>query len=288
MRFDGCDVTGRPAAQRGVGFVFQQYALFRHMTVAKNIAFGMDVKPRRDRPGRRERGEKVERLLALVELEGLGGRYPTQLSGGQRQRVALARALAVEPRVLLLDEPFGALDATVRKSLRRELRRIHDATGVTTVFVTHDQDEALDLADRVAVLNGGRIEQLGPPREILERPGSAFVAGFVGQANRLEGEVRDGVFTACGITLPAPDTRHGPAVAFIRPDQLAPATASEPALQVRLDRLTARGPVLWLECTAPDGRSLEAATPRSESVELPEPGGWVRLAARGGKVFTAA
>ena len=159
---------------------------------------------------------------------------------------------------------------------------------MTTVFVTHDQEEALDLADRVAVLNDGRIEQLGRPGEILEHPSSAFVAGFVGQANRLEGEVVDGVFTAFGITLPAPHIASGPALAFIRPDQLTPATPSEPALQVQLHRVTQRGALSWLECTGPDGRSLEAAAPRSDDAALPQPGGSVGLVARGGKVFPAA
>jgi sulfate transport system ATP-binding protein len=185
--FDGDDVTFVRAADRGVGFVFQQYALFKHMTVAKNIRFGLDVKRRRARPDRAERDRRVSELLKLVELEGLGERYPSQLSGGQRQRVALARALAVSPRILLLDEPFGALDAAVRKTLRKELRRIHEATGLTTVFVTHDQDEALELADRVAVLNGGRIEQVGSPTKLLEQPVSDFVAGFVGQTDRAKG-----------------------------------------------------------------------------------------------------
>jgi sulfate transport system ATP-binding protein len=185
--FDGDDVTFVRAAERGVGFVFQQYALFKHMTVAKNIRFGLDVKRRRVRPDRAERDRRMNELLKLVELEGFGERYPSQLSGGQRQRVALARALAVSPRILLLDEPFGALDAAVRKTLRKELRRIHEATGLTTVFVTHDQDEALELADRVAVLNGGRIEQVGSPTKLLEQPVSDFVAGFVGQTDRAKG-----------------------------------------------------------------------------------------------------
>ncbi|OYX90688.1 MAG: sulfate ABC transporter ATP-binding protein, partial [Caulobacter sp. 35-67-4] len=178
--FHDQDVTFASAAARRVGFVFQQYALFKHMTVAKNIAFGLDVRKGKDKPSRAEITRRVDELLRLVELEGLGGRYPSQLSGGQRQRVALSRALAVQPSVLLLDEPFGALDATVRKSLRRELRRVHDATGVTTIFVTHDQEEALDLADRVAILNQGVIEQVGTPAQVHDQPISPFVCGFVG------------------------------------------------------------------------------------------------------------
>ena len=285
IRFDDRDVTSTHAGQRGVGFVFQQYALFRHMSVAKNIAFGLDVKPRRDRATRSERAARVEELLALVDLEGLGGRYPSQLSGGQRQRVALARALAVSPRILLLDEPFGALDATVRKNLRRELRRIHHATGVTTVFVTHDQEEALDLADRIAILNDGRIEQLDRPGEVLDHPASAFVAGFVGQANQIPGEATAGVFRAPGVELPAAHTPDGPALAFVRPDQLAPTSSDERALTGRLERITPRGPVLWLDCRMADGVTLEAAIPRSNDPGLAADAP-IRLAARGGQVFS--
>ena len=216
VAFDGENITSMPAAERGVGFVFQHYALFRHMTVAANVAFGLDVRSRKDRPSRAEIAARVESLLELVELAGMGSRHPSQLSGGQRQRVALARALAVDPKILLLDEPFGALDAAVRKSLRKALRRIHDATGVTTLFVTHDQEEALELADRVAILNGGRIEQVGTPGEVLGRPGTPFVAGFVGDAVRLEGVVTDGVFRAPGIEAPADGTDDGPATALVR------------------------------------------------------------------------
>ena len=212
----GEDVTLMPAAARGVGFVFQHYALFRHMTVAANVAFGLDVRSRKHRPGRAEITARVESLLQLVELTGMEGRRPSQLSGGQRQRVALARALAVDPKILLLDEPFGALDATVRKSLRKALRRIHDATGVTTLFVTHDQEEALELADRVAVLNGGRIEQVGTPGEVLDRPATPFVAGFVADAVRLDGLVTDGVFRAPGIEAPADGADDGPATVLVR------------------------------------------------------------------------
>ncbi len=177
--FDGEDWLALSARERRAGFVFQHYALFRHMTVAKNVAFGLEVRPRATRPPKAEIARRVEELLALVQLEGLGGRYPSQLSGGQRQRVALARALAIEPRLLLLDEPFGALDAKVRKELRGWLRSLHDRTGVTTVFVTHDQDEAMELADEVAVMNEGRIEQVGPPHALAARPATPFVADFL-------------------------------------------------------------------------------------------------------------
>ena len=171
VRFGDEDVAARPARERGVGFVFQHYALFRHMNVFENVAFGMRVKPRRARPAETEIQRRVFELLRLVQLDGLAGRMPTQLSGGQRQRVALARALAVEPRVLLLDEPFGALDSRVRKELRRWLRRLHEELRLTTLFVTHDQEEALELADRVVVLNRGRIEQVGSTDELYEQPG---------------------------------------------------------------------------------------------------------------------
>lgn len=168
-----------PARQRRAGFVFQQYALFKHMTVEKNIAFGLTVRPRSERPAKKEIARRVEELLALVQLDGLGKRYPNQLSGGQRQRVALARALAIEPRMLLLDEPFGALDAKVRKELRVWLRALHEKMGITTVFVTHDQEEAFALADLVAIMNAGRIEQYGTPADVRRAPRTPFVAEFL-------------------------------------------------------------------------------------------------------------
>src|SRR5277367_2235423 len=170
VRFADINWLAMPARERKAGFVFQQYALFKHMTVAENIAFGLKVRPRRERPSRDEIQGRVQELLKLVQLEELGKRYPSQLSGGQRQRVALARALAIEPRMLLLDEPFGALDAQVRRELRRWLRQVHDRAGVTTVFVTHDQEEALDLADRVAVLKDGELVQIGAPNHVYQNP----------------------------------------------------------------------------------------------------------------------
>jgi len=174
-------VTGLPPQKREVGFVFQHYAAFKHMTVRDNIAFGLKIRKR----SKAEVRERVDELLALVHLQGFAHRYPSQLSGGQRQRMALARALAVQPRVLLLDEPFGALDATVRKELRDWLRRLHDEVHVTTIFVTHDQEEALEVAEQVAVINGGRIEQTGSPDDLYERPANSFVMGFVGPVSRL-------------------------------------------------------------------------------------------------------
>jgi sulfate transport system ATP-binding protein len=183
--FHGEDVSNIPAGRRGVGFVFQHYALFKHMTVAQNIAFGLNVRGRKTRPGRKEISDRVRELLGLIQLDDLGGRLPHQLSGGQRQRVALARALAVEPKVLLLDEPFGALDAQVRKEMRSWLRGLHEKLHVTTVFVTHDQEEALELADEVVVMNNARIEQVGDPQEVYDRPASPFVIEFLGNVNRL-------------------------------------------------------------------------------------------------------
>jgi len=208
VAFAGLDWLSIPARERRAGFVFQQYALFRHMTVARNIAFGLEVRSRKERPGRVEIARRVDELLQLVQLEGLGHRYPSQLSGGQRQRVALARALAIEPRMLLLDEPFGALDAKVRKELRIWLRGLHDQTGITTIFVTHDQEEALQMADLVAVLNAGRIEQIGSPQELRSAPATSFVSGFleqVGSAQALPRQTR----TASVITIgnrSAPDS----------------------------------------------------------------------------------
>jgi len=188
IRFHGTDVTRVPAGRRKVGFVFQHYALFRHMTIFENIAFGLKVRPRAERPARGKIAERVRFLLKLVQLEGLERRYPSQLSGGQRQRIALARALAVDPKVLLLDEPFGALDAKVRKDLRRWLRRFHDEIHLTTVFVTHDQEEALEIADEVVIMNQARVEQVGTPQEVYDRPASPFVYQFLGNVNVLRAQ----------------------------------------------------------------------------------------------------
>jgi sulfate transport system ATP-binding protein len=177
--FDDKDVTWSSAYERRAGFVFQHYALFNHLTIAENIAFGLRVRPRRTRPTESEIQKKIKDLLDMVQLPGLEKRFPAQLSGGQRQRIALARALAVEPKILLLDEPFGALDAKVRKELRKWLREFHDQTGLTTIFVTHDQDEAFELADHVTILHQGKIQQSGTPKEILARPANDFVADFL-------------------------------------------------------------------------------------------------------------
>ena len=221
--FDGDDAARRDPRDRGVGFVFQHYALFRHMTVFENVAFGMRVRPRTLRPAESEIRRKVNDLLALVQLDYLGDRYPSQLSGGQRQRVALARALAVEPRVLLLDEPFGALDAKVRQELRRWLRRLHAEIHLTSVFVTHDQEEALELANRVVVMNEGKIEQDGTPDEVVEHPATPFVVNFLGQVNIFHGRVQDGkaVFGPLALEYPEhPHTEARDASGYSRPHEL--------------------------------------------------------------------
>ena len=236
----GENVTGIPPQRRGVGFVFQHYAAFKHMTVRDNVAFGLRI---RKRP-RNEIAERVDELLGLVQLDGFAGRYPAQLSGGQRQRMALARALAVEPKVLLLDEPFGALDARVRKELRAWLRRLHEEVHVTTVFVTHDQEEAMDVADRVAVMNDGRIEQTGKPRDLYEHPANEFVMSFVGPVNRLG------------------DT-------WIRPHDLE--LRLEPngtTSEAMIERVVHLGFEIRVELVLDDGRHVSAQVTRGEAEEL--------------------
>lgn len=220
---EGQDATDVHVRERQVGFVFQHYALFRHMTVFDNIAFGLRVRPRATRPSEAEIKKRVMRLLDLVQLSFLADRYPAQLSGGQRQRIALARALAVEPRVLLLDEPFGALDAKVRKELRRWLRTLHDELHITSIFVTHDQEEALEVADQIIVMNKGNVEQIGSPREVYEQPATPFVFDFLGQANRFEGQHHQGVVQIGEDRvqlLNRPNAPQGKVIAFARPDEL--------------------------------------------------------------------
>ena len=217
VSFGGEDVVQRSVRDRRVGFVFQHYALFRHMSVFDNVAFGLQVRPRATRPSKGEIRERVMSLLELVQLDWAADRRPTQLSGGQRQRIALARALAVEPRVLLLDEPFGALDAQVRRELRRWLRRLHDELHVTSVFVTHDQEEALDVADRVVVMNAGRVEQEGTPDAVYDHPATPFVYGFLGTVNRFDGRVADGHLTSAAVRVSAPDHAEADATLFVRP-----------------------------------------------------------------------
>jgi sulfate transport system ATP-binding protein len=213
---EGEDASGTHVRERHVGFVFQHYALFRHMSVFENVAFGLRVKPRRLRPSETAIKKKVHDLLSLVQLDWLADRYPAQLSGGQRQRIALARALAVEPRVLLLDEPFGALDAKVRKELRQWLRRLHDELHITSIFVTHDQEEALEVADRVVLMNHGKVEQIGTPREVVEQPGTDFVADFVnlddhGPTWLVEAKIRHRGYVLQAVNDTAPPRKVGQA-----------------------------------------------------------------------------
>ena len=263
--FNGQDTTDVHVRQRGVGFVFQHYALFRHMTVADNVAFGLRVKPRAERPSEAQIKAKVKELLSLVQLDWLADRYPSQLSGGQRQRIALARALAVEPKVLLLDEPFGALDAKVRKELRRWLRRLHDELHVTSIFVTHDQEEALEVADRVVVMNKGQIEQVGTPQEVWEHPATPFVYGFLGDVNLFKGRASGGQMQVGSWQIAAPehaDALDAEAMAFVRPSDLAvtPYAAGAPGLIARLDRALVVGPLARLELSPRDQKDqiLEA------------------------------
>ena len=232
----GREMAGVPARERGIGVVFQNYALFRHMSVFDNIAFGLSVQPRGRRPDRAETAARVRELLRLTQIPELERRWPDQLSGGQRQRVALARALAIQPKLLLLDEPFGALDALVRREVRRWLRGLHERLGITTILVTHDQEEAMELADRVAVMDRGRIAQFDAPAAILDSPATPFVAGFVGEAARLEGAVGGGVLRFGQAALPplAVSLPDGPALAFIRPWDLLAEPAAGAADQGRV------------------------------------------------------
>jgi sulfate transport system ATP-binding protein len=240
-----------------VGFVFQHYALFRHLTVFENIAFGLRLRPRSTRPSEERIRSRVNELLQLIQLDWLGDRYPNQLSGGQRQRVALARALAVEPRVLLLDEPFGALDAKVRKELRRWLRRLHDELHIASVFVTHDQDEALEVADRVAIMNHGRIEQVGTPLEVYDNPANAFVYQFIGDVN---------------LFRERSEPANPPAVAYARPYELDLSRhngGGSDAMVATVRYIGAAGPVVRLELRREDtGHSLDAEISRERFRDL--------------------
>ena len=255
--FQGEDATDQHVRERQVGFVFQHYALFRNMTIFENVAFGLRVRPKDVRPPDAEIRERVHELLKLVQLDWLAERYPHQLSGGQRQRIALARALAVEPKVLLLDEPFGALDAKVRKELRSWLRRLHDDMHITSVFVTHDQEEALEVADRVVVMNEGRIEQIGTPDEVYENPASPFVYEFLGNVNLFHSRLHRGRAWIDGIEVDAPEHAEAEelaAVAYVRPhdievDRIA---QGEAALAARVTHVLSVGPIVRLELIRED------------------------------------
>jgi len=263
--FQGEDATAQHVRERQVGFVFQHYALFRNMTIFENVAFGLRVRPRKFRPAEPEILSRVHELLKLVQLDWLADRYPHQLSGGQRQRIALARALAVEPKVLLLDEPFGALDAKVRKELRSWLRRLHDEMHITSVFVTHDQEEALEVADRVVVMNEGRIEQIGTPDEVYEHPASPFVYEFLGKVNLFHGRLHRGRAWIGGIEVDAPEHTEAEdlsAVAYVRPhdihvDRVDKGINGDGAIAARVSHILSVGPVVRLELTRDDSENKE-------------------------------
>ncbi|MFO1371642.1 MAG: sulfate ABC transporter ATP-binding protein [Candidatus Competibacteraceae bacterium] len=267
--FNGEEASNRHVRDRQVGFVFQHYALFQHMTVFENIAFGLRVRPRARRPTEAQIRAKVSELLNLIQLEWLAGRYPSQLSGGQRQRIALARALAVEPQVLLLDEPFGALDTKVRKELRRWLRRLHDELHITSVFVTHDQEEALEVADRIVVMNRGRIEQIGSPQEVYDAPATSFVYQFLGHINLFHGRVHGGWARLGGLRMPVPEyhqTEHTPAIAYVRPhdiDLLREPEDSDTTIPAIVNRVHILGSLVRLELIqSPSGEIAEVEMTR--------------------------
>jgi sulfate transport system ATP-binding protein len=284
----GRDVGALDARERRIGFVFQHYALFHQMTVFENVAFGLRVKPRRERPSEAAIRARVHELLSLVQLAPLADRYPSSLSGGQRQRIALARALAVEPRVLLLDEPFGALDAKVRKELRVWLRRLHDELAISTIFVTHDQEEALDVADRIVVMNRGRVEQSGSPASVYDDPRTPFVYGFLGEANRFAGRVGPHGFVAEGASGPfaANDARAyqnlsqgADAHAYVRPHELEIhplRSARTDGVDAQIRRVVPRGAMVRIELTG-DAGPLEAELER---------GAWHALGLREGDGVT--
>ena len=292
--FDGKEATDRSASERQVGFVFQHYALFRQMTVFENVAFGLRVKPKPERPSEAEIAAKVKELLSLVQLDRMAERLPSQLSGGQRQRIALARALAVQPKILLLDEPFGALDAKVRQELRRWLRHLHDEIGITSVFVTHDQEEALEVADQVVVLHEGRVEQIGTPEEVYEHPATPFVYHFLGNVNlfhgRIEGnKVHLGEFS---VDLPA-EAQKGASSAevYARPHlleiELAPTGRSQfPATVMHIN---AAGPVVKVELSTRSGDfvNVELTKERYRQLQLRK-GAQVFVGLKDMKLFTNA
>jgi sulfate transport system ATP-binding protein len=252
--FNEENYTHKHVKDRNVGFVFQHYALFRNMTIFDNIAYGLKVRPRKTRPSKEVIEQKVTELLQLVKLEGYKDRYPTQLSGGQRQRVALARALAVEPNILLLDEPFGALDAKVRKELRRWLRRLHDEFNVTSVFVTHDQEEAMDVADRVVIMNEGKIEQIGTPEEVYDHPENPFVYDFLGSVNLFKGNVHKGKLVTGNVEMNAPGSEDGAGTGYVRAHNfiIEREPAEKDSIASIIDHIHTIGPIVRIEVIRQD------------------------------------
>ncbi|MFM2090620.1 MAG: sulfate/thiosulfate import ATP-binding protein CysA [Planctomycetota bacterium] len=293
--FSGQDATHVSPAERGVGFVFQHYALFRHMSIFDNVAFGLTVKKGGERPGKAEIAEKVHRLLKMVQLDWCADRFPHQLSGGQRQRIALARALAVEPKVLLLDEPFGALDTKVRTELRRWLRRLHDEMHITSVFVTHDQEEAMEVSDRVVVINQGKVEQYGTPADIYETPANPFVFQFIGHVNLFRGRVHKGWAEVGGVAIPTPEhdqVDDHPAVAYVRPHDVS-IHRTDPgagAVKTVIRHVHAIGPMARIELEPdPTGGPVEAHIPTRELHELKiGPGDTIWISPRKATVFLDA
>ncbi|MDF1998315.1 sulfate/molybdate ABC transporter ATP-binding protein [Peribacillus frigoritolerans] len=252
--FNEENYTHKHVKDRNVGFVFQHYALFRNMTIFDNIAYGLKVRPRKTRPSKEVIEQKVSELLQLVKLEGYKDRYPSQLSGGQRQRVALARALAVEPNILLLDEPFGALDAKVRKELRRWLRRLHDEFNVTSVFVTHDQEEAMDVADRVVIMNEGKIEQIGTPEEVYDHPENPFVYDFLGSVNLFKGNVHKGKLVTGNVEMNAPGSEDGAGTGYVRAHNfiIEREPAEKDSIASIIDHIHTIGPIVRIEVIRQD------------------------------------
>lgn len=289
VRFNGENALNRGAGERNVGFVFQHYALFRHMSVFENVAFGLRVQPRSTRPSEAEIKKRVGELLDLVQIAWLSDRYPSQLSGGQRQRVALARALAIEPRILLLDEPFGALDAKVRKELRRWLRSLHDEIHVTSIFVTHDQEEALEVANRVVVMDKGKIEQIGTPEEVYDNPATAFVHSFIGESIVLPVEVITGQVKLGerSLDLDTQGASSGPSKLFVRRHDMAVTPEGNGPLQGAVKHVRAFGPILRADVALAgdkDETLIEIDAPRDHNLK---PGDVVGLRPRRYRIFNA-
>ena len=287
VQFDGEDALSRTTGQRHVGFVFQHYALFRHMTVFENVAFGLRAKPRSERPSEPDIRRRVEKLLDLVQLGWLAQRYPNHLSGGQRQRIALARALAIEPRVLLLDEPFGSLDAKVRKELRRWLRNLHNEIHVTSIFVTHDQEEALEVADRVVVMDKGRIEQTGTPQQVYDQPRTSFVHEFIGESIVVPVIVDGGTvhYEGEALALDAQGITNGSARLFVRPYEMAIVPVEDASFKGIVRRVHGIGPGRRIEIAlGADSRQtvVEVDAARTESIAV---GQFVGLRPRQYRVF---
>jgi len=273
IRINGEDTTHKGVQEREMGFVFQHYALFKHMTIFENIAFGPRVRAGKGKLSKSEIDKKVRELLQLIQLDWIADRYPSQLSGGQRQRVALARALAVDPKVLLLDEPFGALDYKVRKELRRWLRRFHHEIRITSIFVTHDQEEALEVADKVVIMNKGRIEQIGSSDEVYNHPANSFVFDFLGDTNRFPGLIRNGQADVAGLTFQSPAkgaTENAPLTAYVRPHEVEINRLQEDSsIKVQVLSVNAQGQWVRVELRRLDDHTLvEAQLVRSRQQEL--------------------